>query len=209
MKIGSMVSLSFVLSLGTLTLPQFARARGVDPTQPAHPSSSLAQAKQEAALMTPVAANLKYSIDARKVHPGDQIEAVTQDTIHLKNGPELKSGTILIGKVTADRMQQGSSRLAVRFTGAKLKNGQVLPIKATILLIGPPVFNYTGEQRLVDEAGLWQGHSLQVDQIGAMHDIDMHSKIASKDSAVFVSRKNDKMKLDSDSQLVLAIAEQS
>ena len=209
MKIGSAVSVSFVLALSTLTFPQFARARGVNPTQPARPSASVMQAKREAALMIPVAANLKYGIDARKVHPGDPIQAVVQETVHLKNGPELEGGTLLIGTVTADQMKPGSARLALRFTSAKLKNGQVVPIKATVLLIGPPVYNYTSEQRLVDEAALWHGHTLQVDQLGALHNIDMHSKIASKNSAVFVSRKNDNMKLDSDSQLVLAIAEQS
>jgi hypothetical protein len=209
MKIGSMVSLSFLLALGTLTSPKFARARGVDPTQPAHPSSSLMQAKQEAALMVPAAAELKTGIDARKVHPGDPIEAVLQDTVHLKNGPELKGGTILMGKVTADRMQSGNARLALRFTGAKLKGGQILPIKATILLIGPPTYNYMSEQRLVDEADLWHGRTLQVDQVGALRNIDMHSKIASMNSAVFVSHKNDNMKLAPSSQLVVAIAERS
>lgn len=206
MNTGSRISLSLMLALGMMIAPQFARAGNVDNTHQARPFS-LAQSKREAAEMVPVAANLKTGIDARKVRAGDRIEATLQETVHLKNGPELKRGTVLLGRVTADRMQQGNARLALRFTRAQLKNGKTLPIKATVLMLTPPA--YSSGQDLANQTGLWHGHTLQVDQIGALHDVDMHSRIAGMNSAVLVSRKKDDMKLKASSQMLLAIAERS
>jgi hypothetical protein len=211
MKTGSTISLSFLLALGMLFVPQFAAARNVDTTQSAQSSSSLKQAKQEAAEMVPAAANLKKGIDARKLHAGDPIEAILQQTVHLKNGPELKKGTILFGKVTTDQMQQGHARLALSFTRAQTKGGQAVPIKATVLQIAPPDYTDggTGGISVANETGLWQGNTLQVDQIGALRGIDMHSKIASANSVVFVSSKKDDVKLKPGSQFLLAIAKRS
>jgi hypothetical protein len=204
MKTGSKISLSFLLALSMFIAPQLARARSVDAAQSARSS---VQAKQEAAKMVPVAVNLKTGIDARKVHQGDKIEATLQQTVQLKNGPELKKGTLLLGTVTTDQMQQGHARLALRFTRAQMKNGKTLPIKATVLLIAPPA--YSNGQDLTNQTDLWRGHTLQVDQVGALHDIDMHSNIAGMNSAVFVSNKKDDMKLKPSSQMVVAIAERS
>lgn len=163
--------------------------------------------------MVPAAADLSHSIDARKVHPGDRIEASLRDTVHLKNGPVLEKGTVLLGRITADSMQQGNSRLALRFTQAKLKNGQTVPIKATILQMDPHASDvsmaYSDQDNLANETGLWNGHTLRVDQIGALHNIDMHSRIADANSAVFVSRKNDNMQLRQSSQFLIVIAKRS
>ena len=161
--------------------------------------------------MVPAAANLKKGIDARKLHAGDPIQATLQDTVHLKNGPELKKGTVLFGKVTTDQMQQGHARLALRFTRAQTKSGQTVLIKATVLQIAPPDYSVGGSRGVdvANEAFMWHDNPLQVDQISALHGIDMHSKIASSNSVVFVSSKKDDVKLKPDSQFLLAIAKRS
>jgi hypothetical protein len=212
MKSSWSLSLPFVLALAILAAPRLAAARAIDAIQPAH-SSTLAQARQEASLMVPAAADLKYAIDARKVHPGDRIEASLRDTVHLKNGPELPKGTLLLGRITADTMQQGNSRLALRFTQAQLKNGQTVPIHATILQVEPRTSNlsmaYSHEDNLANETGLWNGHTLRVDQIGALRNVDMHSHIGGANSAVFVSHKDHNMQLRQSSQFLIVIAKRS
>jgi hypothetical protein len=47
-----------------------------------------------------------------------------------------------------------------------------------------------------------------VDQLNALSGVDLHSKIASNNSGVLVSTKNDDVKLRAGTEFALAIAEQ-
>ena len=60
---------------------------------------------QKAREMVPAGASLTQTIDAGKVKQGDQVKATLNGKVQLKNGPELPSGTELIGQVTVDQMQ--------------------------------------------------------------------------------------------------------
>ena len=84
--------------------------------------------------MVPAQATLTKTIDTNKVKQGDQIRATLIDKVQLKNGSQLPDGTQLIGQVTVEQMQNdGTFRLALVFTNAQFKNGEVIPIKATIV----------------------------------------------------------------------------
>jgi hypothetical protein len=119
---------------------------------------------------------------------------------------------MLIGSVATDDMQlAGTSKLALRFSQAQLKNGQVIPIKATIVGVLPsessnPEDGVTpgvgGDQA---QTG-WSNGTLQVDQIDALSGVDLHSKIASANSGVFVSTRKNDVKLSKGSEIELAIA---
>lgn len=198
MKSGATIALSVALAFGAFAAPHSARA--VD-----HPSNQQTAAKQEAAQMVPAALDLKGMLDARKVHSGDHFEAVLQDDVQLKNGPKLDRGTVLVGTVTTDHTAQGNLRVALRFTRAQMKDGQAIPIKATVVEIAKPDRSQWG-MNIADESGLWSPHTLRVDQINALSGIDLHSAIASRNSAVFVSHKKDNLKLMPGSQFVVAIA---
>ena len=52
----------------------------------------------------------------------------------------------------------------------------------------------------------WTPTTLEVDQIGALKNVDLHSKIASSASGIFVSHKNHNMKLNEGTEFALAIA---
>jgi len=208
MKGEARISLSVALACAVLFYPHFAHAaaaKAVSASSSATQRAVQVSAKKEALKMVPADANLIKGIDARKIHAGDQFRATLQRTVHLKNGPELKSGTVLLGTVTADQTKPGDARLALRFTRAELKDGKVIPIKATVMEIAPPTDGF-GEN-LADETSDWNGHTLNVDELGAFSGVDMHSSIASRNSAVFVSKKNDDVKLDAGTQISLAIAE--
>lgn len=209
MKGRATLSLSLALAFGAFACPHFARAVDAQNNQPAPAqaqdnSAQNNSARSEAAEMVPATVNLKKGIDARKLHPGDRFQAVLQHDVQLKNGPKLKGGTVLTGTVVADQVQSGNTRLALRFTRAEMKDGKSIPIKATVIEIARPEAD--SGVNVGDETGLWSPTTLRVDQIGAVSGVDLHSAIASHNSAVLVSNKKDDVKLSAGSQMVLAIA---
>ncbi len=199
MKSGATIALSVALAFGAFVAPHSARAAD-------HQSNwQSAAAKQEAAEMVPATVDLKQQLNAAKVHPGDHFEAVLHGDVQLKNGPRLEHGTILMGTVTTDHTAKGDLRVALCFTGARMKDGQTIPIKATVVQIANPDRSRWG-MNMADESGLWTPHTLRIDQINALSGIDLHSEVASQNSAVFVSHKKDNLKLQAGSQILVAIA---
>jgi hypothetical protein len=160
-------------------------------------------------MMVPAQVALENGLDARKAKPGEEFRARLDHTVHLKNGTELPHGTVLIGEVTTDDMQtKGNSRLALRFTKAELKDGKTIPLKATIVGVQPPDWDSpSGEDQTYQLP--WSDHTLQVDQEGVLSGVDLHSRIASNNSGVFVTTKKDDVKLSAGSELTLAVAQQN
>jgi hypothetical protein len=202
MKYGNTLSLSIAAACLALLGPGYARAASPGATANI---GTIAQ-QQEAAQMVSAQAHLLKTLDARKTRNGGQFEAVLDNSVHLKNGTELPHGTVLVGKVATDQMHpNGTSRLALRFTEAKLKDGKAVPIHVMIAGVGGPVEDgYYGNY--TDAPPTWSKSVLQMDENGAINDVDFHSNISSADSGVFVSTKKDDVKLSAGSQLSLAIA---
>lgn len=152
--------------------------------------------------MVPAEAALKGTLDAKKVQAGDHVEAVLTGKVHLKNGTELPRGTALIGKIATDHMHPGSSKLTLRFTEAKLKDGRQVPIQAAIVGVQPPA---TGPNSIATiSENPWDGKTIQFDDEGVMSGVDLHSRINGQNSGTFVSDKKD-VKLTNGSQLALVI----
>jgi hypothetical protein len=187
---------------------QNLNAQATDETA-ASSNANPAAAQQEASQMVSANVHLVKALDAKKSQSGTQFEAVVDSTVHLKDGTELPHGTVLLGTVAANQMQAGgTSRLALRFTQAKLKDGKTFPIQAMIAgVAGPPDdIDYT---EFANDLPAWNGQTYQVDEIGAVHNADLHSNITGDDSGVFVSTKKDDVKLAAGSRLSLAIAQQN
>jgi hypothetical protein len=83
---------------------------------------------------------LNKGIDAKKAKQGDPVTAKLQDDVKIPDAAELPKNTVLLGHV--DQVQpsekKSDSSVQVTFDKAQLKNGQQLPIKATIVQIAPP-----------------------------------------------------------------------
>ena len=210
MKREATISLLVAAIAFVVLSPQFAHARAAENSQGSLSNANPPAAQQEAMQMVPAQGDLVKPIDARKAQPGNQFRVVLSDTVHLKNGIELPHGTALIGLVSTDDMHlSGTSKLALRFTKAELKNGKVLPIKATIVGVFPPAEQDAEGYPVAagnQDTNNWTSHMLQIDEIGALSGVDLHSRIASKNSGVFVSTKKDDMKLSAGSEFALAIA---
>jgi hypothetical protein len=172
-------------------------------------SSTAIAGQQQAMLMVPANGELLRTIDANNIESGSQFTVKLAQTIHLDSGPELHSGSILVGTVIKDGEQGSAPKLTLRFTQATLKDGTVVPIKATIVGVASPdagsSLGYSvvpGNQRPND----WTSGTLQVEQLNAASHADLHSEIASDDSGVFTSRDNHDVKIPAGSELELAIA---
>jgi len=193
-----------------------ASAKGAKAVQSAGDSNAAMSAsttqpggEAEARDMVPARAAVTSTLDANKLKPGDRIKVKLADTVHLKNGRELPSGSELLGVVSTDNMHPGNSKLAIRFTEAKLKHGGVVPIKATIVGVFPPEAENGQGYDVVpgdQQPNSWTDSTLQVDQIGALSGVDLHSRVAGSNSGVFVTTKKSDVKLDQGSELTLAIA---
>jgi hypothetical protein len=175
---------------------------------PSVPGAQAPTGHREAMRMVPVRAELMRPLDAQKDQAGSAVQAKLVQKVTLSNGVELPSGTVLAGKVTADDMQhQGKSKLALRFDQAELKDGKKVPIKATIVgFYGPgstTTDSFTGSGDQVPNS--WNDGTLQMDQIDVLGGVDLHSKISSRNSGVFVSTKKDNFKLEDGSEIQFAI----
>jgi hypothetical protein len=199
--------ISLTIAAALLALPFSVRAEtGMQATSTSQDTNA---AVTEAMRMVPAQGALVTDIDAKKDSPGKEFQVRLVKTIKLDNGPELRSGTILVGQIAQDDMQvAGNSKLALRITEARLKSGDVVPIKATIVGVAAPnTVDTTGHSVMPGEQdnNTWTNQTLGVDQVNAISNADLHSKIASTNSGVLVSTKDD-VKLKKDTEIELAIA---
>jgi hypothetical protein len=83
-------------------------------------------------------ATLSQTVDARKAKPGDEVTATLTDDVRANGRLLLLRGTMLVGRVTEaqarTRAGDGStdSRLGISFQRAVLRDGQEVPMNATI-----------------------------------------------------------------------------
>lgn len=91
--------------------------------------------------MVPAQAELGKTLDAKKAKQGDPVTAKLQQDVQMSDGKKLPKNTVLEGQVDSVQPSQnkGDSTLVITFDKAKTKDGQELPIKATIIRIYEPV----------------------------------------------------------------------
>jgi hypothetical protein len=210
MRSEAVLSLSLVVAFLAFFSPKPAQAQSSADRQSTYGNAGQVSAQQEAGEMVTAQIELVHGLDAKKIQPGQQFRAKLDGTIHLKNGPELPRGTVLEGVVAKDDLNvNANSKLALRFTQADLKDGKTLPVKATIVSITPngDDLGPNGAPNS-DGSDVWDSHTLQVDQISALSGVDLHSRISSANSGVFVTRTKDDVKLAPSSRMTVAIAAQ-
>jgi hypothetical protein len=142
--------------------------------------------------------SLTQNLDAKKATVGSEFSLKLSKAVKLDNGTTLPGGTTLVGTVAQDDTSTaGNAKLALRFTHANLKNGQVVPIHATIVGVAKADGSLPSN---------WTPSTQKVDQIGVVSDVDLHSRVNSKNSGVFVATKKDNVKLLAGSEIAVAIA---
>lgn len=85
-----------------------------------------------------VRARLQKSLDAKKAKEGDTLEASPEAKIHVADGVDLDSHCRLLGHIDKVQPSIGASdsAIGITFNRVRMKDGQEIPVKATILWIG-------------------------------------------------------------------------
>jgi hypothetical protein len=192
-----------------LVLPFSAHAQtSVQDTSTSQAINATSDAQTQATRMVPAQGALLADIDAKKDQQGKTFQVRLVKKVRLQDGTELPSGTILVGQITQDDTQiTGTTKLALRITEAQPKGGSALPIKATIVgLAAPETEDAAGHSVMPGEQdnNTWTDKTVAIDQIDALPHEDLHSNIASRNSGVLVSDKDD-VKLKKGSEIMLAI----
>ncbi len=194
MKSQAMISLSAaVLS--------FAFFSGTVQARAAQGESSNSSADRALAMrMVPAQVTMTKTLDAKKAQAGQQFEAELNSNVKLRGGQELPHGTVLVGTIVSDEMNsKGTSKLALRFTQARLKDGKTIPVQAVITGI-------YSEGSLNAQYGnnTWTPGQVDLQQNAAIGGLSLHSHIGAADSGTLETKK-DNVKLNRGSALSLAI----
>jgi hypothetical protein len=162
---------------------------------------------QMAQQMVPANAQLTHTLDAKKDKVGTPITAKLLKEVHLKNGTDFPKNTQLMGSVVTDDLnQQGTSKVAVRFDKAKLPSGQLIPIKAMLVGVYPPMGGAEGGTvSLNDTPNTWDPSTLQVDQLNVISGVDLHSRLSAENSGVFVSKTKNDVKIPTQDEIQFAV----
>ena len=165
---------------------------------------------QTLASNTPGVVELTHALDARKLAPDATIQMRLTHAVKLKDGTVLPKGTWLNATVVQDDMQiEGKSKLALRFTDAKIKD-KTVPIKATILAVATqstPVTNDPdASDVLLPVPNNLDNQPNDIDATGVSAGVDLHSKASSQNSGVLVSTTKDDIKLPLGTKMELALA---
>lgn len=117
--------------------PQSATSPAATPTST---PGATEQQPQKTLQMVPAQAELNKTIDAKKAKQGDPVTAKLEQDVTIPNSQALPKNTVLEGhvdQVTASD-HKSDSTMVVTFDKAKLKDGQELPIKATVIAVSEP-----------------------------------------------------------------------
>lgn len=124
-----------------------AAALAQSPAPAANDQGQQTQQPQRTIQMVPVKAELDTTLDAKKAKQGQEVTAKLQTDV--KAGDQnLPKNTVLEGHVdqVLPSENKGDSTVVVTFDKAKLKDGQELPIKATVVAIAEPILAQASEQ---------------------------------------------------------------
>ncbi len=91
--------------------------------------------------LVPARASLSSTLDAKKARQGEPVKAKLEADVQVPDEPTLPKNTVLEGHVDQVQASQNhsNSSLVVTFDQAKLRDGQVLPIKATVMAVSEPI----------------------------------------------------------------------
>jgi hypothetical protein len=108
-----------------------SEASGATAQQPAQKTIQLVAAK----------ASLDKTLDAKKAKQGDSVTAKLQQDVQIPGAQNLPKNTELTGHIDQVEASQhkSDSTIVLTFDHARLKDGQLLPIKATVMAIAQPV----------------------------------------------------------------------
>lgn len=153
-------------------------------------------------------AQLNRTLNSQKISVGQRVAAHLTMKLRTANGLVLPRNTQVLGKVSQLQTGHGKrTRVAIVFNQARLRDGKVIPIKATLLGAVPPSYGTSSAfNNYFPDTSKPVSPKAQMDQeSGAFRDIALHSAVRSRNSGIFLSKRN-RIRLPAGTQLRIAIA---
>ncbi len=132
-----------IVGAACVSLAQSSSSRAGQSSAPSPDAAS--QAADSASTQTrghrTIAIELSKSLDAKKLKPGDLVKAKITSVFEIGNGKVVPIGSTVQGHVTeavARAKGEVQSSLGIAFDSIVLKDGQQLPLKATIQAVAAP-----------------------------------------------------------------------
>jgi len=147
-------------------------------------------------------AEISHTLDTKSASQGQVFSVKLDDSIQAPGGLKLPRGTELIGHV--DQVQashdKGEASMELTFDKARLKDGQEVPIKATVVGV-----NYAGA---VGEVPMQVAADDTFEQQTGRSGETLHSAVQDQDSGTLVRNDRD-IRLVSGTKLLIAVASAS
>lgn len=124
------------------------------------------------------------------VRISDSVSTSHEINRHLSESTCYSDRNLCAEELYSSRVPQRDSRLTLRFTQADWKNGKIVPIKVTIVELYSRADQYASSYGAAPATNYWALKSLQMDQIKALSFVDIHSKIAARNSGVLQSDRS-------------------
>jgi hypothetical protein len=150
--------------------------------------------------MVPAPTVFNKSLEGKNIKPGQEFELSLTQKVKLNDGQELPKGTVLVGTIVTDDMQNGKSKLSFRIVQARVKDGKTIPIQA----VATGLYDQGSLNAQYGNDG-WTPGQVNVQQDKAAGGLTLHSQVGSSESGLLESKK-DNVKIDRGSALFLAIA---
>lgn len=138
-----LVSLGLVAAMSGVALAQnpnaassTSSAQQGNATNAAHDENATAAGSGQAVMV-----ELMKTLDAKKLKAGDPVSARLTQGMRASDGTFVAAGSVVKGHVTAATAKANGapqSSIAIAFDNVALKNGQQLPLQATIQAVGAP-----------------------------------------------------------------------
>jgi hypothetical protein len=151
--------------------------------------------------MVPAQVVVTKTIDAKKSQAGQQFELELSSKVKLQSGQELPKGSVLVGTIVTNEMNSNStSKLVLRITQARLKDGKTVPVQAVIT----GAYSQDSLNARYGNSG-WAPGQINTQQNGTLGSLNLTSRVGGTDSGTFETKK-DNVRLDRGSAFSLAIA---
>jgi len=179
----------------------FAFFSGAVQARAAQTDSNSSPDRALAMRMVPAQVVVTKTIDAKKSQAGQPFEVVLTAKVKLQSGDELPKGSVLLGTIVSNEANSnGTSKLVLRITQARLKDGKTIPVQAVIT----GAYSQDSLNARYGNSG-WAPGQVSVEQNGTLGSLNLSSHVGSGDSGTFQTKK-DNVRLDRGSALSLAIA---
>lgn len=166
---------------------------------------SLSAAAASAQSLSGVNTKLLTPLNSQTAKVGQAVAVKLDQSVKITSGQTLPKGTELLGTISEVKAAQGRTpaSVAVVFTTAQLKDGNKIPVKATLLGATPPAGGLNTDESKMAPAQVDQRYAVDQEP-GALPGVALKASVQDPASGTF-SKDNGNFKLATGSNLQVGV----